>query len=128
MKKRDFKKIKFILYTFIMFCFLVQPINLFASDFTIVGKTISCNSIPRTMEILKDIFKYVRIFSVVIFIVLTSFDYVGAIASSEKDGFKKSNKHLVTRLIVLIVILILPSIVNLLLTIIQLNNGNCVIK
>lgn len=144
MSKSKFKYIKYIKYIFLavmLFCIFIKSASAqsvidkfltFAennSTFKIIGKEVTCTAYPKTMEILNDVFKYVKIAAVVLFIVLSSFDYITAITSEEKkDGFKNSNKNLVTRLIVLIAILILPSIINLLLTIIQLNNGNCVIK
>lgn len=135
MKNKSFKYIIYLSAILILFCLFIKPVNAqslpgisLLNSFEILGREVTCASYPKTMEILNDIFKYMRIAAVVLFILLSSFDYITVIASDEKDGFKKANKHLVTRLIVLIAILILPSIINLLLTIIQLNNGNCVIK
>jgi len=94
--------------------------------FNVGNGTITCEgALGEAMPILRDIFKYIRIGAVVLFIGLTSFDYVKAIASSDQTLFKKSNERVLKRVIGLVVIILLPSLVNLILAIVQIRNGNC---
>ena len=94
--------------------------------FQVVTNKITCTgALSNTLPILRDVFKYIRIGAILLFLVLTSFDYVKAIADSDQNVFNKANKHMVTRTIILIAVLILPSIINLVLAIVQLSNGSC---
>lgn len=94
--------------------------------FQVVTNKLTCTSaLSNTLPILKDIFKYIRVAAILIFLVLSSLDYLKAIANSDQSAFKKASQHLVKRLIILIVVLILPSIINLILAIVQLSNGSC---
>lgn len=133
MKKRNI--LKYMAVGLLLFFIFIVSTNAQRSSgismlvsFEILGKKVTCTSYPKTMDIMNKVFRYVRIAAVVLFVVLSSADYASAIMSDEKDGFKKTNGKLIKRLIVLIAILILPSIVSLLLKIIQLNNGNCFIE
>ena len=94
--------------------------------FNVVTNKITCTgALSNTLPILKDIFKYVRVAAILLFLVLTSFDYVKAIADSDQSAFQKANKRVVTRVLVLIAVLILPAIMNLIFAIVQLSNGSC---
>ena len=94
--------------------------------FQVVTNKITCTgALSNTLPILRDIFKYVRIAAILVFLALSSLDYVKAIANSDQSAFKKANKHIVTRVIILVVILMLPSVINLILAIVQLSNGSC---
>lgn len=94
--------------------------------FQVVTNKITCTgALSNTLPILKDIFKYVRVAAILLFLVLTSFDYVKAIADSDQSAFQKANKRVVTRVLVLIAVLILPAIMNLIFAIVQLSNGSC---
>ena len=94
--------------------------------FQVVTNKITCTgALSNTLPILRDVFKYVRIAAILVFLTLSSLDYVKAIVDSDQSAFKKANKHLVKRLIILVAILILPSIINLVLAIVQLSNGSC---
>lgn len=137
--KKNIKFLSILLMSIICFCIFTNVVNAesinsvyykiqpsiaasFWSAFS--TKYMECSDFPHTLTILKDIFKYIRIGAVVLFIVLTSADYITAIMSDEKE-FKASNRRVVTRLALMIGIIILPSIINLILNIIQLNNGTC---
>lgn len=97
--------------------------------FEVVTNRITCSgALSNTLPILRDIFKYIRLAAALLFLALTSFDYVKAIADSDSSLFKKANQRIVKRAIILVVIIILPSIINLVLAIVQLSNGACEIS
>lgn len=97
--------------------------------FEVVTNRITCSgALSNTLPILRDIFKYIRLAAALLFLALTSFDYVKAIADSDSSLFKKANQRIVKRAIILVVIIILPSIINLVLAIVQLSNGACEIN
>ena len=56
----------------------------------------------------------IEIIAILIAIALTIKDYAVAILNSNADEIKKANKNLITRLIVIIILLLLPSLINLL--------------
>ena len=79
----------------------------------------------KTRDLLNKVFGYVRIGAALLFIVLSSTEYIKAMASSDASAFKKTNTKTIKRLVALIIVLILPSLIKLIMAIIQLKSGTC---
>lgn len=76
-------------------------------------KNFSCNNQSSTINILKDIYSLVRYLVPVIIIVLSIVDFIKSVASGDDKEFKEVWGRFVKRLIVGIIILILPAILQL---------------
>ena len=74
-------------------------------------------------KIMKQIIGYVQIGTIFIVILLSGLDFVGAISSGNDDAFKKSVGKTKNRIIALVLVFLVPAIVNILLTIV--NVGAC---
>lgn len=61
-------------------------------------------------------FRFVKFAAPILLIVVTIFDYIQAISSSDGDAIKKTNKKTVTRLIFTLLIFMLPIIISAILT------------
>ena len=76
-------------------------------------------------KILREIFKYIRIAAVGLFVIFTSLDFIKAIAGSDDSPIKKASKNLTKRFVILLILLILPTLVNIVLSIVEIKNGLC---
>ena len=74
-------------------------------------------------KILKQIINYTQIGTIFIVILLSGLDYIGAISSGNDDAMKKATGKTKNRIIALVLVFLVPAIVNLLLTIV--NVGAC---
>ena len=74
-------------------------------------------------KIMKQIIGYVQIGTIFIVILLSGLDFVGAISSGDDDAFKKAVGKTKNRIIALVLVFLVPAIVNILLTIV--NVGAC---
>lgn len=76
--------------------------------------TFDCDSIftKELVDLITGAYFVIEIGSIVITIVLTVLDYAKVILNSDQDGMKKSNKKLLTRLIIVVVLFLLPALVN----------------
>ena len=63
---------------------------------------------------MQDLFTLIKIATPVIIIILTTIDYVKAIASSNADDMKKTNSRTIKRLIIGLIIFFLPFILDIL--------------
>lgn len=91
---------------------------------------ISCNSVyadtiidcqnGETMKLIRELFGYVKIAIPVILIVMGSIDFVKAVVASDDQKMKKAQKDFVTRLIVGVAIFFVPSILEFLLSLIEI--------
>ena len=65
-----------------------------------------------------------EIAAIVIAVALTVLDYAKVILSDGQDAMKKTNQKLMKRLIIVVVILLLPALINLILTVFNIENFN----
>lgn len=79
-------------------------------------KPLECNALfdQETKKFISMAYFIIEIIAILIAIALTIKDYAVAILNSNADEIKKANKNLITRLIVIIILLLLPSLINLL--------------
>lgn len=89
------------------------------------GKVDCEGALGDTADLLREIFGYVRIGSIILLIVLSAIDYIKAITSAEEGALKASNSSFIKRLIVTIAIFIVPVIIQFILAIVQLEQGLC---
>ena len=75
---------------------------------------LDCNGLfdHETKEVISGAYFILEIIAILAVIGLTIKDYALAILNSNQDEIKKSNKRLLTRIIVLVVILLLPALIN----------------
>ena len=79
-----------------------------------------------TMEDLSNIFKYMKILGPILVIAYSTYDYISALINKDPEEYKKVNKKLVTRLILVVVLFFLPIILNLLLSFINDTYTTCI--
>lgn len=75
-----------------------------------VGK--ACNSVAPIAEYLSQLLWIICVASIIILVIMTAINFVQAIVGSEEDKLLKAFKNLKTRIIVLILLLLLPTIVS----------------
>lgn len=76
---------------------------------------------------LDSIFKAIKIIGPVLVFALTVYEYAMAIFSKDAEGLKKCNKRLTTRLILIAILVFLPTLINLLLGLLDPSYKTCVI-
>lgn len=76
-------------------------------------------------KVLREIFKYMRIIAVGLFVIFTTLDFIKAISASEDNPIKTATKNLTSRFIYLLILLVLPTLINIVLSIIEIKNGLC---
>lgn len=79
-----------------------------------------------TMEDLSNIFKYMKILGPILVIAYSTYDYIVALVNKDPEEYKKVNKKLITRLILIVVLFFLPIILNLLLSFINDSYTTCI--
>ena len=77
----------------------------------------STNDPDSVAWLVQKIFNYIRIIGPFLVLLLSSIDYVKVILGADDDSMKKTNKKLITRLILAGALFILPTLVSLLLNI-----------
>ena len=88
------------------------------------GKFISKNSLGYFIQSIFNIVKYIV---PIILIVLTIVEFLTAVTSGDKDNITKALKKTYTRLIIVAIIFLVPTLLNLLLSFVT-ENGTCGIK
>ncbi|MBQ9853638.1 MAG: hypothetical protein IJO57_01225 [Bacilli bacterium] len=114
MHKDKFKKILIMFYTGIA-TFLSFHNKVFAAD------KVDCDG--ETMKYIREVFTWVKIAIPIILILTGSMDFIKAIVASDDQKMKKAQKDFITRLIVGAVIFFVPSILELLLSMIGIDNA-----
>lgn len=76
-------------------------------------------------KILREVFKYMRIVALAFFIIFSTIDFIKAIAGSDDSQIKNATKNLTKRFILLLILLILPTLINIFLSIVEIKNGLC---
>lgn len=79
-----------------------------------------------TMKDLSNIFKYMKILGPILVIAYSTYDYIVALVNKDPEEYKKVNKKLITRLILVVVLFFLPIILNLLLSFINDSYTTCI--
>lgn len=74
-----------------------------------------CNSISGIADLISTGYFIIEILALILLVGLTVLDYAKVIMSGEQDEMKKSNKRLLTRIIIAALILLLPMLINLIL-------------
>ena len=74
-----------------------------------------CEKISKLKPYLTMIYKVLRFAAPAIIIVLSVVEFVGVVLSGEDDKMEKAKKHFISRLIIGVVIIILPSLIELVL-------------
>ena len=75
-------------------------------------------------EMISTAYFILEIAAIVIAVALTILDYAKVILSDGQDAMKKTNQKLLKRLIIVVVILLLPALINLILTVFNIENFN----
>ena len=83
------------------------------------------NDEGQLAKILREVFKYMRIVGVALFLIFTTIDFIKGISSSDEKPMKAVTKNLTTRFIVLLILLVLPTLLNIVLSIVEIKNGLC---
>lgn len=88
------------------------------------GKFVSKNSLGYFLQSIFNVIKYVV---PILLIVLTVVEFLKAVTSGDKDNITKALKKTYTRLIIVVIIFLVPTILDLLLSFVT-ENGTCGIK
>lgn len=79
--------------------------------------------------IIQRLLNYIKIFGPILVVLLSAIDYIKAVFASEEDAMKKANKKLMIRLVAAIALFLIPTIVGVLLNLINgIENPTCGIK
>lgn len=91
--------------------------------FTIKNGELTCTELLGTdnVKLISSLFLYICVAGVVLVIILGSTDFVRAVASSDEDALAQAFKKIKTRLISVVILLLLPILVNMILSFV---NGN----
>ncbi len=81
---------------------------------------------PTLKKDLEGILKIIQILAPLIVVLLTTVEFIGAVASKDDDALKKGLNRLVTRLVLVAVLFFLPLILNYLLQIIDSKYSTCI--
>ena len=74
-----------------------------------------CNVLGEFGEDLQSIFNVFKIVAPILTLVLSTYDFVVSITSKAAEGLQKSSKKFVTRLVLVVLLYLLPTLINLLL-------------
>lgn len=70
------------------------------------------NDSKSTAYFLKEIFKIIKFIGPILAMVLVVFDFVKAVASSDKDALIKAGKNAVKRIIFALLLFLIPSVID----------------
>ena len=102
----------------------VSAIQLWASKYGYDVDSLGddCNIInPKLKDILNTVFWIISIAGIVLVVVMTALSFIKAIVGSDDEKFRDAFKHLLTRIIVMVILLLLPTILSFIITIINDN-------
>lgn len=87
----------------------------------------SCEQLigDETLEIINMVFLIIRIAAPIILIVLSMLDFSKAIASSDESALSKATSTFVKRMIATVLIFLTPTLINFLMDITGISDGNC---
>lgn len=84
-----------------------------------------CNVLGEFGEDLQSIFNVFKIVAPILTLVLSTYDFVVSITSKAAEGLQKSSKKFVTRLVLVVLLYLLPTLINLLLQL-TIGDSTCV--
>ena len=84
-----------------------------------------CNVLGEFGEDLQSIFNVFKIVAPILTLVLSTYDFVVSITSKAAEGLQKSSKKFVTRLVLVVLLYLLPTLINLLLQL-TIDGNTCV--
>ncbi len=87
---------------------------------------VNCDSLGSFREDLNYIFKAFKIVAPILTLVLSSYEFLMAITSKAADGIKAAGKKFGTRLVLVVVLYLLPSLLNLILDLASIGTSTCV--
>lgn len=87
---------------------------------------VTCDSLGSFREDLNYIFKAFKIVAPILTLVLSSYEFLMAITSKAADGIKNAGKKFGTRLVLVVVLYLLPSLLNLILDLASIGTSTCV--
>lgn len=95
------------------------------------GPAMTCDSLKQTdtYKIIREIFKWIQIAAPIMLIIFGILDFGKAVASGDNDAMKKAQSSFVKRVIVVVIIILLPFIMDLLISLLDgaLGNDVCTI-
>lgn len=86
-----------------------------------------CNVLGEFGKDLQSIFNVFKIVAPILTLVLSTYDFVVSITSKSAEGLQKSSKKFVTRLVLVVLLYLLPTLINLLLQL-TIGGSTCVGK
>lgn len=119
------KKIKTFMYITILY--LLKANYVLAAQKP-TGNANDCSGVLAGLKPdLDNIFKAMKIIGPIIVFALTVYEYAMAIFSKDAEGLKKCNSRLTTRLILIAILVFLPTLINLLLGLLDPSYETCVV-
>lgn len=85
----------------------------------------NCNTLGEFGDDLQSIFNVFKIVAPILTLVLSTYDFVVSITSKAAEGLQKSSKKFVTRLVLVVLLYLLPTLINLLLQL-TIGGSTCV--
>ena len=99
------------------------------SDWTINDLGDPCNIIKgELVDFLKTAFWIISIVGIILVVVMTAISFIKAIVGSDDEKFRDAIKHLYTRIIVIIILLLLPVLLSFIIDLINNMAGEGVVK
>lgn len=99
------------------------------SDWTINDLGDPCNIIKgELVDFLKTAFWIISIAGIILVVVMTAISFIKAIVGSDDEKFRDAIKHLYTRIIVIIILLLLPVLLSFIIDLINNMAGEGVVK
>ena len=84
----------------------------------------NCETIPKVItEYIEQALRVIRWIGLVLMIILGVLDFTKAVASDDQEAVKKAWQKVIKRLIAVIILFLLPMLVELILDLVNLNNG-----
>lgn len=117
------KEIKILLV--IMIVFLISPFAVGASNGLLILEPCSAILGQGVAEVLEYVYAIMRIATPILVIGLTTMDFVKAVAAVKDDDMRKAQSTAIKRIIIGVVIMFIPTIVNLILWLIGRTNSTC---
>lgn len=76
----------------------------------------------KIREFLNNLFWIISIIGIILLIVMTAMEFIKVITGQDDEGIKKAFKHTIIRIVCVVILLLLPMIINTIITIINENN------
>ncbi len=86
---------------------------------------LSCGSIGKVIVFMQKIFNLIKVAAFLLLIVFTAIDFTKAVSVSDDDAMKKALNKFVKRSVITVIIVLLPSLINLILGLVAISGGTC---